>query len=208
MSSREGGNRLARVEGGRVAHQIDETLVPIEGFCVPDEGAVVLVKGIEEDIVLLGNQHGRNADSESLGMNDPLLADFSGEKFASVNILPLGIEGVVDLGDVRPAIPHFARGRSISEMNQFFQAGKRQMSGSVKDAVALRIPTTAEEFCAHRVAGRTAFIVDAVDPHSLRTGRQKSLANHAVVDLNQYFKNPTQALFSSGLQQRFRSRKP
>ena len=36
------------------------------------------MKRVEENIVLLRNQHRRHADGERLRMDDPLLADFSG----------------------------------------------------------------------------------------------------------------------------------
>ena len=45
------------------------------------------MKRVEENIVLLGNQHGRHADREGIRMDDPLLADFSGTWLTLMEVL-------------------------------------------------------------------------------------------------------------------------
>ena len=82
------------------------------------------MKRVEENIVLLWNQHRRYADREGFCVNDPLLADFGGTRLALMNELLPWIKGVADRGYVGESVPHFAGVCMRAKVNQFLQASQ------------------------------------------------------------------------------------
>lgn len=106
----------------------------------PDQGMVVGVSGIQQDIKLFRDHHGWNLDSQLMASLNPDTTP----RLAGTDILEAS-----DFQKPRPVSKVYlgpdviARQLVFVEVNQYLQAGKREMLGCVQHGDANRIPAPA-----------------------------------------------------------------